>query len=93
MQRFEQAVEEHLLEHADPLAKACMIKCLKDFRRPAHAKPRDHTTRIETLIRCRNCLPGAEPDGTPQQTKNMIFESFPVSWEAKLDPTWEQLSH
>jgi hypothetical protein len=45
-----------------------------------HAKPRDHATRIETLIRYTNRLPGTEPDIAPQQMKNVIFESFPVAW-------------
>jgi uncharacterized low-complexity protein len=30
---------------------------------------------METLGCCTNCLPGAEPNVTPQQTKNMIFDS------------------
>jgi hypothetical protein len=75
-----QAFQEHLLEHVDPFAKDCMIKCLKDFRRPMHVKPRDHATRIETLARCTNRLPGTEPDLAPQQAKNLIFESFPLKW-------------
>jgi len=78
--RFEPATQELLLERADPLAKDCVIKHLKDFRRPAHAKPRDRATRAETLVRCTNHLPGAEPNITPQQMKSMIFESFPVTW-------------
>jgi hypothetical protein len=80
MGRFDQAIGEYLLEYVDPLAKDYMIKYLKDFRRPMHTKPRDHATRIETLIRYTNRLPGTEPNITLQQTKNMIFESFPVAW-------------
>jgi hypothetical protein len=53
---------------------------LKDFRCPVHTKPRYQTTRMETLIRYMNCLPGTDLDITPHQTKNMIFESFPVTW-------------
>jgi hypothetical protein len=46
-----------------------------------HVKPQDHATRIETLIRCTNPLPGTEPDLTPLQAKkNMFFESFPAKW-------------
>ena len=78
--RFELAIQEFLLECVDPLAKDHMIKYLKDFRRPIHAKPRDHATRVETLIRYTNRLPGTEPNITPQQMKNMIFESFPMTW-------------
>jgi len=78
--RFELAIQEFLLECVDPLAKDCMIECLKDFRRPIHAKPQDHATRIETLIRHTNRLPGTEPNVTPQQMKSVIFESFPVTW-------------
>jgi hypothetical protein len=59
MGRHAQAVEECLLERMDPLAKDHMIKCLKNFQRPAHTKPQDHATRTETLICCTNCLPGA----------------------------------
>jgi hypothetical protein len=80
MARFTQAFQECLLEHVDPFAKDHMIKHLKDFRRPMHVEPRDHATRIETLIRHANRLPGAEPDLTPQQAKNLIFESFPMKW-------------
>jgi hypothetical protein len=74
--RFELAVQEFLLEHADSLAKDCMIKHLKDFQRPIHAKPQDHASRIETLIRHTNHLPGAEPNVAPQQTKNVILNHF-----------------
>jgi hypothetical protein len=81
MGHFTQAVDECLLECVDPLAKDHhMIKHLKDFRHPMHVKPWDHATQIETLICCTNCLPGAEDDVTTQQTKNVIFESFPVAW-------------
>jgi hypothetical protein len=80
IERFNQAIEEYLLEYVDPLAKDYMIKYLKEFRRPMHTKSRDHATRIETLIRYTNRLPGTEPDITPQQTRNIIFESFPVAW-------------
>jgi hypothetical protein len=58
-----------------------MIKHVKEFRRPVCAEPRDHATRMETLICCTNCLPGAEPNVTPQQTKNVIFDSFQVKWK------------
>jgi hypothetical protein len=78
MERFNQAVEEHLLECMAPLAKNHMVKHVKELQRPVHAEPRDHTTRMETLVRCTNRLPGAEPNITPQRTKNMIFASFPV---------------
>jgi hypothetical protein len=80
MERYTQVIEEYILEYVDPLSKDYMIKYLKDFHRPVHTKPRDHATRMETLIRYTNRLPGTEPDITPQQTKNMIFESFPVTW-------------
>jgi hypothetical protein len=81
MERFNQAVEERLLKHVAPLAKDHMIKHVKEFRSPICAKPRDHATRMETLVRCMNCLSGAEPNITPQQTKNVIFDSFPAKWK------------
>jgi hypothetical protein len=81
MERYTQVIEEYILEYVDPLSKDYMIKYLKDFHRPVHTKPRDHATRMETLVRYTNRLPGTEPDITPQQTKNMIFESFPVTWK------------
>jgi hypothetical protein len=36
---------------------------------------------METRVRCTNRLPGAEPDVTPQQTKNGIFDSSPAKWK------------
>jgi hypothetical protein len=81
MEHFNQAIEECLLEHVAPLAKNCMIKHVKEFGRPIYAKPQDHATRMETLVCCTNRLPGTEPNVTPQQTKNMIFGSFPVKWK------------
>jgi hypothetical protein len=58
-----------------------MIKHVKEFGRPIYAKPRDHATRMETLVCHTNRLPGMEPNVTPQQTKNVIFDPFPVKWK------------
>ena len=80
MELFEQTIQEYLLEFVDPLAKDYMIKYLKSFHRPVHTKPREHATRMETLIRYTNRLPGTEPNITAQQTKNIICESFPLTW-------------
>jgi hypothetical protein len=55
MERFNQAVEECLLEHVAPLAKNRMIKHVKEFGCPIHAKPRDHATWMETLVCYTNC--------------------------------------
>jgi hypothetical protein len=79
--RFDQAIQELYLGYVDNNAKDIMIDYLKELRRPIKVTPRDHSNRMETLVRYTNLLPGTEPNVTVQQTKNMIFKTFPETWQ------------
>jgi hypothetical protein len=44
-------IEEYILEYVDPLLRDYMIKYLRTFIVLYTPKPRDHATRMETLVR------------------------------------------
>jgi hypothetical protein len=58
-----------------------MIDYLKELCRPVKVSPRNHSNRKETLVRYTSLLPGTDPDVTAQQTNNMIFLTFPKTWQ------------
>jgi len=60
-----------------------LIKHVKgdECHKPRKVDVQQHASRMETLCCIANRLIGNEPDFTEAQIKNIIFESFPASWQ------------
>eukprot|EP00957_Ditylum_brightwellii_P208520 15357851-Ditylum_brightwellii.AAC.1 len=57
-----------------------MFEYLRLLRRPTKVQPRDHSNRVETLVRFSNKLPGLSPDMNSDQVKQMVFDQHPEAW-------------
>ena len=81
--RFIQEVNRFVMGYAGgTTARDDLHKYLRtSVRKPKNVSPQEHADRVETLCRYSNTLPGTEPELTEAQTKNIIFETFPTSWQ------------
>ena len=79
--RFEVAVDELRTHYCDHEARDVMFDYLRTIQKPYQTEPQQHADRIQTLIRYSNKLPGTEPELNEQQSKIIIFKSFPFKWQ------------
>ena len=80
---FAAAMLRFYRKYCDEEARDTMCKYLRSqaCHKPRNTTPGDHAERLETLIRYTNKLPGNEPLLTNEQTKDIIFTSFPDKWQ------------
>ena len=79
--RFELAVDELRAHYCDHEARDTMFDYLRTVQKPYQVEPQQHADRMQTLIRYSNKLPGTEPELNEQQSKTLIFKSFPFKWQ------------
>jgi hypothetical protein len=79
--RFNAAVQEMYRKYVGAEARDTQIEYFKTLRKPMKSDPLAHSSRMLTLARYGNKLPGTEPPLTDLQVKKCIFNSFPQSWQ------------
>jgi hypothetical protein len=78
--RFDQAMGEFYMKYCNNQARDTMLEYLRGLRCPTKVQPRDHSDRVELLVRYSNRLPGLNPTMTDNQTKKLIFDQHPEKW-------------
>lgn len=84
VERFEQTLQELYRKYVGSEARDTQIEYYKTLRKPMKSNPLDHSSRMLTLARYGNKLPGVEPILTEQQVKKCIFHSFPPKWQQQF---------
>jgi hypothetical protein len=90
--RFEQTIQELYRKYVGAEARDTQIEYYKTLRKPMKMNPLDHSSRMLTLARYGNKLPGNEPPLTDQQIKKCIFHSFPSKWQQQFIRSGQQVS-
>eukprot|EP00957_Ditylum_brightwellii_P154602 11766668-Ditylum_brightwellii.AAC.1 len=78
--RFDQTVKEFYQKYYDAEAKDTMFEYLCALRQSTKAQPRDHSNRVETLVRYANKLPGLHLAMTNEQVKKLVFDQHSEKW-------------
>ena len=78
--RFDALINRFYLSYCDSDSRDTMFKYLRYVKKPYQEEAQAHADRMETLIRFSNRLPGLEPPLQAEQTKTIIFDSFPIAW-------------
>lgn len=79
--KFDECMEKFYLKYCSNGARETMFEYLStQCRKPVGEEPRTHVSRMKTLYRYSNKLPGTEPPKTEQQIKMPIFKTFPETW-------------
>jgi hypothetical protein len=90
--RFEQTIQELYRKYVGAKARDTQIEYYKTLRKPMKMNPLDHSSRMLTLARYGNKLPGSEPPLTEQQIKKCIFHSFPLKWQQQFIRSGQQVA-
>jgi hypothetical protein len=80
-QRFEQTLQEMYRKYVGAEARDIHFEYFRTLQKPMKASTLDHSSRMLTLARYGNKLPGTEPTLTDEQVKKCIFHSFPLLWQ------------
>eukprot|EP00957_Ditylum_brightwellii_P073388 5577231-Ditylum_brightwellii.AAC.1 len=78
--QFDRAIKAFYLKYCNMTAKDATFEYLYLVCRPTKVQLRDHSNRIELLVRYSNTLPGLLPDMNNDQVKQMIFDQHPEMW-------------
>jgi hypothetical protein len=82
--RFDAAMQEIYHKYVGAEARDTQLEYLKTLRKPMKSDPLTHSSRMLTLARYGNRLPGTDPQLTELQVKKCIFHSFPQSWQQQF---------
>ena len=82
--RFEQTLQEMYRKYVGAEARDIQFEYFRGLRKPIKLSPLDHSSRMLTLARFGNKLPGHEPMLTEDQIKKCIFQSFPPKWQQQF---------
>jgi hypothetical protein len=91
---FDACIQLFYLKYCSEEARDEMFKYLEtqQCRKPVGMEPRKHVSRLLTLYRYSNRLPGLEPPKAEEQQKMPIFLSFPESWRKSYILTGRKIS-
>ena len=78
---FELALQEMYRKYVGAEARDVQFEYYRSIQKPLKASTLDHSSRMLTLARYGNKLPGNEPVLTDDQVKKCIFSSFPLTWQ------------
>jgi len=79
--RFELALQEMYRKYVGAEARDVQFEYYRSISKPLKSSTLDHSSRMLTLARYGNKLPGTEPVLTDDQVKKCIFSSFPLTWQ------------
>jgi hypothetical protein len=79
--RFEDALQSMYRKYVGAEARDIQFEYFKSLHKPIKAGTLDHSSRMLTLARYGNKLPGTEPLLTDDQVKKCIFQSYPLTWQ------------
>jgi hypothetical protein len=79
--RFDQTLQALYRKYVGAEARDTQFEYFRTLQKPMKASTLDHASRMLTLARYGNKLPGAEPPLTSEQIKKCIFASFPLLWQ------------
>jgi hypothetical protein len=79
--RFELALQTMYRKYVGAEARDVQFEYYRSIQKPLKSSTLDHSSRMLTLARYGNKLPGNEPELTDEQIKKCIFSSFPLTWQ------------
>ena len=79
--RFDAEMHRFYLRYTDNRARDVMFGYLAHLTKSHDTDTRDHADRMETLYRYSNRLPGTQATMNADQIKEVIFASFPETWQ------------
>jgi hypothetical protein len=91
--RFNAAIQEMCRKYVGAEARDTQSEYFKTLRKPMKADPLTHSSRMLTLARYGNKLPGTDPELTEAQVKKCIFHSFPQSWQQQFIRTGQSVAN
>jgi hypothetical protein len=90
--RFDAAVQEMYRKYVGAEARDTQLEYFKTLRKPMKTDPLTHSSRMLTLARYGNRLPGTDPGLSELQIKKCIFHSFPQSWQQQFVRTGQHVA-
>jgi hypothetical protein len=90
--RFEATLQAMYRKYVGAESCDTQIEYFKTLRKPIKLTPLDHSSRMLTLARYGNKLPGIEPPLTEDQIKKTIFHSFPPKWQQQFVRSGQHLA-
>eukprot|EP00957_Ditylum_brightwellii_P124835 9515658-Ditylum_brightwellii.AAC.1 len=78
--KFDESIEKFYLKYCDKQSRDIMLKYLRGLRQVTKMQSRDHSDRVELLVRYSNQLPGLNPAMTDEQIKKLIFDQHSEKW-------------
>jgi hypothetical protein len=90
--RFDAAIQEMYRKYVGAEARDTQLEYFKTLRKPMKSDPLTHSSRMLTLARYGNRLPGTEPPLTDLQVKKCIFHSFPQAWQQQFVRTGQHVA-
>jgi hypothetical protein len=91
--RFEQAIQTMYRKYVGAEARDIQFEYFKSLMKPLKASTLDHSSRMLTLARYGNRLPGTEPVLTDDQVKKIIFQSYPLLWQQQYVRSGQRVSN
>jgi hypothetical protein len=82
--RFEQILQEMYRKYVGAEARDVQFEYFRTLQKPMKSSILEHSSRMLTLARYGNKLPGTEPPLTDEQVKKQIFHSFPLLWQQQF---------
>jgi hypothetical protein len=82
--RFEIVLQQLYRKYVGAEARDIQFEYFRTLRKPLKSNPLDHSSRMLTLARYGNKLPGNDPALTDEQVKKCIFQSFPAKWQQQF---------
>jgi hypothetical protein len=90
--RFDAAMQEMYRKYVGAEARDTQLEYFKTLRKPMKSDPLTHSSRMLTLARYGNRLPGTDPGLSELQIKKSIFHSFPQSWQQQFVRTGQHVA-
>jgi hypothetical protein len=82
--RFELTLQAMYRKYVGAEARDVQFEYFRTIQKTLKSSPLEHSSRMLTLARYGNKLPGNEPPLTDEQVKKCIFNSFPLSWQQQF---------
>jgi hypothetical protein len=82
--RFEIVLQLLYRKYVSAEARDIQFEYFRTLRKPLKSSPLEHSSRMLTLARYGNKLPGNEPVLNDEQVKKCIFQSYPTKWQQQF---------
>jgi hypothetical protein len=82
--QFEAVLQLLYRKYVSAEARDIQFEYFRTLRKPLKSSPLEHSSRMLTLARYGNKLPGNEPALTEEQVKKCIFQSYPTKWQQQF---------